>query len=50
MDAHTVRNLSCWANVIVQVVWFRFPAKQPKLAEQWREAHWVGKSERSDEH
>ena len=32
-----------------ELVWFRIPAKQPKLAEQWREAHWVGKSERSDE-
>ena len=32
------------------LVWFRIPAKQPKLAEQWKEAHWVGKSERSDEH
>ena len=30
--------------------WFGNPAKQPKLAEQWKEAHWVGKSERSDEH
>ena len=33
-----------------ELVWFRIPAEQPKLAEQWREAHWVGKSERSDEH
>ena len=33
-----------------ELVWFRIPAKQPKLAEQWRETHWVGKSERSDEH
>ena len=32
------------------LVWFRILAKQPKLAEQWREAHWVGKPERSDEH
>ena len=30
------------------VVWFRILAKQPKLAEQWKEAHWVGKSERSE--
>ena len=28
------------------LVWFRIPAKQPKLEEQWKEAHWVGKSER----
>ena len=33
-----------------ELVWFRIPAKQPKLAEQLREVHWVGKSERSDEH
>ena len=33
-----------------ELVWFRIPAKQPKLAEQWRGAHWVGKSERSDAH
>ena len=33
-----------------KLVWFRLPAKQPKLAEQWKEAHWVGKSERSEEH
>ena len=33
-----------------ELVWFRLRAKQPKLAEQWREAHWVGRSERSDEH
>ncbi len=33
-----------------ELVWFRISAKQPKLSEQWREAHWVGKSERSDEH
>ena len=33
-----------------ELVWFRILAKQPKLAEQWKEAHWVGKSERSDEH
>ena len=33
-----------------ELVWFRILAKQPKLAEQWIEAHWVGKSERSDEH
>ena len=33
-----------------ELVWFRIPAKQPKLGEQWRKAHWVGKSERSDEH
>ena len=33
-----------------ELVWFRILAKQPKLAEQWREAHWVGKSERSAEH
>ena len=32
-----------------ELVWFRIPAKQPKLAEQWKEARWVGKSERSDE-
>ena len=31
-----------------EVVWFRILAKQPKLAEQWKEAHWVGKSERSE--
>ena len=28
-----------------ELVWFRIPAKQAKLAVQWREAHWVGKSE-----
>ena len=33
-----------------ELVRFRIPAKQPKLAEQWKETHWVGKSERSDEH
>ena len=22
-----------------ELVWFRFPDKQPKLAEQWKEAH-----------
>ena len=33
-----------------ELVWFRIFAKQPKLAEQWKEAHWVGKSELSDEH
>ena len=33
-----------------ELVWFRLLAKQPKLAAEWREAHWVGKSERSDEH
>ena len=33
-----------------ELVWFRILAKQLKLAEQWKEAHWVGKSERSDEH
>ena len=32
-----------------ELVWFRIPAKQSKLEEQWKEAHWVGKSERSDE-
>ena len=32
------------------LVWFRMTAKQPKLAEQWRKTHWVGKSERFDEH
>ena len=25
-----------------KLVWLRIPAKQPKLAEQWKEAHWVG--------
>ena len=34
---------------VSELVWFRIPAKQPRLAEQWRAAHW-GKSERSDEH
>ena len=24
--------------------------KQPKLAEQWNDAHWVGKLKRADEH
>ena len=33
-----------------ELFWFRIPAKQPKLAEQWREALSVGKSERFDEH
>ena len=33
-----------------ELVWFRILAKQPKLAEQMREANWVGKLERSDEH
>ena len=33
-----------------ELVCFRIPAKQPKLAEQRKEAHWLGKSERSDEH
>ena len=33
-----------------ELVWFRIPAKQTELAEQWNEAHWLGKSERSDEH
>ena len=33
-----------------ELVWYRIPAKQPKQAEQRKEAHWVGKSERSDEH
>ena len=33
-----------------ELVSFRIFAKQLKLAKQWREAHWVGKSERSDEH
>ena len=33
-----------------ELFWFRIPAKQPKMAEQWRKAHSVGKSERSDEH
>ena len=46
-----------WARTITEKLrnslkwfWFRIPAKQPKLGEQWKEAHWVGKSERSDEH
>ena len=34
---------------VSELVWCRIPAKQPKLAEQWREANWGGKSERSDE-
>ena len=33
-----------------ELVLFRILAKLPKLAEQWKEAHWFGKSERSDEH
>ena len=30
--------------------WFRGTAKQSKLAEQWKEAHWVGKLKPADEH
>ena len=33
-----------------ELVWFRIPTKQPKLAARWKEAHWVGMSERSEEH
>ena len=40
----------CEVAKISELVWFRSPATEPKPAEQWREAHWVGKSERSDEH
>ena len=32
-----------------ELVLVRIFAKQPKLADQWREAHWFGKSKRSDE-
>ena len=32
-----------------ELSWFRIHAKQSKLAEKWKDAHWVGKSERSDE-
>ena len=32
-----------------ELVLFRTPTKQAEQAEQWREAHWVGKSKRSDE-
>ena len=28
------------------LVWYHIPAKQPKIAEQRRRDHWVGKSER----
>ena len=33
-----------------ELVWFRILVEQPKLAEQWRKAHWVGKPERAAEH
>ena len=43
------KDYHCEVAKFSELVWFRIPAKQPKLAEQWKEAHWVGKSERSDE-
>ena len=33
-----------------ELVWFRTIAKQSKLAEQWKDAHWVGKLKQVDEH
>ena len=30
--------------------WFHRIAKQSKLAEQWKDPHWVGKLKRADEH
>ena len=33
-----------------ELSWFRRTVKQSKLAEQWKEAHWVGKLKRADEH
>ena len=33
-----------------QFSWFHRIAKQSKLAEQWKDVHWVGKLKRADEH
>ena len=33
-----------------ELSWFHRIAKQSKLAEQWEDAHWVGKLKRGDEH
>ena len=33
-----------------ELSWFHRIAKQSKLAEQWKDAHWVGKFQRADEH
>ena len=33
-----------------ELSWFRSIAKQSKLAEQWKGAHWVGKLKQVDEH
>ena len=33
-----------------ELSWFCSAAKQSKLAEQWKDAHWVGKLKRADEH
>ena len=33
-----------------ELSWCRTPAKQAKLTEQWKDAHWVGMWKRSDEH
>ena len=35
---------------LAELSWFHRVAKQSKLAEQWKDAHWVGKLKRADEH
>ena len=30
--------------------WFYIVAKQSKLAEQWKDVHWVGQLKRANEH
>ena len=42
-DRGEVANFAEWS-------WFRTPAEQSKLAEQWEDAHWVGMLKRADEH
>ena len=32
-----------------ELSWFRIIAKQAKLTEHWKDAHWVGKFKRADE-
>ena len=45
-----IRHSSSWWAKFFELSWFRSTAKQSKLAEQWKEAHLVGKLKRADEH
>ena len=64
VDEYTMHSQHCGANVILQVDeqglsrevaklaelwWFHSIVKQSKLAEHWKDAHWVGKLKRADE-